>query len=139
MEKNNNIILAKNLQRLMNEKGVDRYKLCEDLGFKYSTVCEWLSANKYPRMDKIEMLALYFNVKKSDIIEEPYDNKPTFPPQRRRLRGGKAVLIKKLAPDEVRDEAKQRKAVNEMSTEELLSLLDDVTKALQDKQHNQVD
>ncbi len=54
----------------MDSAGVDRYKLCEDLGFKYSTVSEWLSANKYPRMDKIEMLASYFKVKKSDIIEE---------------------------------------------------------------------
>ena len=61
---------AKNLRKYMELKGIDRYQLCEALGFKYSTVSEWLSANKYPRMDKIEQLAEYFGVKKSDLIEE---------------------------------------------------------------------
>lgn len=70
MELNNKTILAKNLSFYMAEKGIDRNQLCDDLGFKYSTVSEWLSAKKYPRMDKIEMLSAYFNVKKSDLIEE---------------------------------------------------------------------
>lgn len=66
----NKKVFAKNLQTYMAKKGIDRYQLCEALGFKYSTVSEWLSANKYPRMDKIEQLAEYFGVKKSDLIEE---------------------------------------------------------------------
>lgn len=66
----NKKVLAKNLQACMSKKGIDRYQLCEALGFKYSTVSEWISANKYPRMDKIEQLAEYFGVKKSDLIEE---------------------------------------------------------------------
>ena len=70
MKNTNNEIFAKNLKFYMEQKKVDRYQLCEDLGFKYSTVCEWLSANKYPRMDKIEMLAKYFEINKSDLIEE---------------------------------------------------------------------
>ncbi len=65
----NNIIFANNLTYYMNQKGVDRLQLCEALGLKYSTVSEWLSAKKYPRMDKIELLAKYFDVKKSDLIE----------------------------------------------------------------------
>lgn len=67
---NNNTILAKNLSYYMAEKGIDRNQLCYDLGFKYSTVSEWLSAKKYPRMDKIEMLSAYFGVLKSDLIED---------------------------------------------------------------------
>lgn len=70
MKNTNNEIFAKNLKFYMEQKKVDRYQLCEALGFKYSTVSEWLSANKYPRMDKIEMLAKYFDVNKSDLIEE---------------------------------------------------------------------
>lgn len=66
----NYITFAQNLQRLMDENGVDRNKLCNDLGLKYSTVSEWLSAKKYPRIDKIEQLANYFRVKKSDLIEK---------------------------------------------------------------------
>lgn len=71
--KNNNKVFAQNLQKYMSEKGIDRYQLCEALGFKYSTISEWISANKYPRMDKIEQLAEYFGIKKSDLIE---DNTP---------------------------------------------------------------
>lgn len=70
MEKNNKYTLAKNLSYYMAEKGIDRTQLCDDLGFKYSTVSEWLSAKKYPRMDKIEMLSNYFGIMKSDLIED---------------------------------------------------------------------
>ena len=70
MDNENNIILSNNLSYYMTQKGIDRSKLCEDLGFKYSTVSEWLSAKKYPRMDKIELLASYFGIKKSDLIEK---------------------------------------------------------------------
>ena len=44
MDNENNIILSNNLSYYMTQKGIDRSKLCEDLGFKYSTVSEWLSA-----------------------------------------------------------------------------------------------
>lgn len=66
----NKQVLAKNLSYYMEINKVDRYKLCEDLNFKYSTVSEWLSAKKYPRIDRIEKLANYFKIAKSDIIEE---------------------------------------------------------------------
>lgn len=73
----NKQILAHNLLRLMQEKQIDRQKLCNDLGFKYSTVSEWLSAKKYPRIDKIELMANYFGVQKSDLIENFYIKKLT--------------------------------------------------------------
>jgi repressor LexA len=66
----NKEIFSRNLKRLMNENNIDRNTLCKNLNFRYSTVSEWISAKKYPRIDKIEMLANYFNVKKSDLIED---------------------------------------------------------------------
>lgn len=74
MNNTNNIIFSKNLTYYMQQKGVDRTQLCEDLGFKYSTVSEWISAKKYPRMDKIELLADYFGIKKSDLIENEHSS-----------------------------------------------------------------
>lgn len=65
----NKEILAKKLSELMREKGIDRNEMCDALEFKYSTVSEWLSANKYPRIDKIELMANYFGVLKSRLIE----------------------------------------------------------------------
>ena len=34
------------------------------------TVNEWIKAKKYPRIDKIEILADYFGILKSDLIED---------------------------------------------------------------------
>ena len=35
-----------------------------------ATVSDWLNEKKYPRIDKIEILANYFKILKSDLIEE---------------------------------------------------------------------
>ena len=43
--------------------------MCHDLGVSYSTFSDWYNAKKYPRIDKIELLANYFGVEKSDLIE----------------------------------------------------------------------
>jgi phage-related cro/CI family transcription regulator len=61
---------AKNLQRYMFEHNKDRQQVCLDLGIKYSTFAEWINGKKYPRIDKIELLANYFGIQKSDLIEE---------------------------------------------------------------------
>ncbi len=74
----NKQVLANNLNNLMNIKGVDRNELCKALDLKYSTVSEWLSANKYPRIDKIELLANYFGVQKSALIEENAEQQTLF-------------------------------------------------------------
>ena len=66
----NKEILAENLNYLMKLNGVDRNKLCKDLGFNYTTVREWTNGTSYPRIDKIEMLANYFGILKSDLIED---------------------------------------------------------------------
>lgn len=66
----NKIIFSQNLKYYMDIDSVDRNRLCNDLNFKYSTVSEWLSAKKYPRIDKIEILADYFGIQKSDLIED---------------------------------------------------------------------
>ena len=53
----------------MEKKGVDRNTLCADLDLKYTTVRDWLKGITYPRIGKIELLANYFNINKSDLIE----------------------------------------------------------------------
>lgn len=94
VEKNNKYTLAKNLSYYMAEKGIDRTQLCDDLGFKYSTVSEWLSAKKYPRMDKIEMLSNYFGVMKSDLIE---DKRNTLTPTELRANTKPVPLVGRVA------------------------------------------
>ena len=54
----------------MKAHGKSRTDICNDLGFSYFTVSDWVNGKKYPRMDKIEKLAKYFGILISDLIEE---------------------------------------------------------------------
>ena len=74
----NKEIMAQNIQRLMDKRGIDRNKICTDLGFKYTTFTDWVKGNTYPRIDKIEMMANYFGVSKSDLVERYDENKPYY-------------------------------------------------------------
>ena len=69
MKIENKEIFANNLSFYMEQKGVDRNTLCTDLDLKYTTVRDWLKGITYPRIGKIELLANYFNINKSDLIE----------------------------------------------------------------------
>lgn len=69
----NKAIMAENIQRLMDSRGIDRNKICADLGFKYTTFTDWVKGNTYPRIDKIEMMANYFGVPKSELVEKYVD------------------------------------------------------------------
>lgn len=69
MKVENKEIFANNLSFYMERKGVDRNTLCADLDLKYTTVRDWLKGITYPRIGKIELLANYFNINKSDLIE----------------------------------------------------------------------
>ena len=54
----------------MKENNIDRKKLSNDLKVKYTTLSDWINAKTYPRIDKIELLADYFNVTKADLVED---------------------------------------------------------------------
>lgn len=66
----NKEILSKNLKYYIERSGKDRRELAEIWGFPYSTVTEWINGKKYPRIDRIEVMADYFGTLKSDLIEE---------------------------------------------------------------------
>ncbi|HAR6083595.1 TPA: helix-turn-helix domain-containing protein [Staphylococcus pseudintermedius] len=66
----NKEVMSKNIRRLMKENNVDRKQLSTDLKVKYTTLSDWINAKTYPRIDKIELLANYFNVNKSDLVED---------------------------------------------------------------------
>lgn len=65
----NKDIMSKNLKYYIERSGKDRRELSEIWGFPYSSVSEWVNGRKYPRIDKIEIMADYFGIKKSDLIE----------------------------------------------------------------------
>lgn len=66
----NKEIFAKNLRRFLDARGMQDKDLVEVTGASQTAISEWLNAKKYPRIDKIEKMAVFFGVKKSDLIEE---------------------------------------------------------------------
>lgn len=65
--------IARNLAYYVNASGKSQKEIATVVGVAASTFSEWMKGNKYPRIDKIEMLADFFGILKSDLIE---DKKP---------------------------------------------------------------
>ena len=69
-------IFARNLTRYIAQSGKTQKELADMLGVAQSTFNNWCTGVRYPRMDKVEQLADYFGIKKSDLIEEKAEEKP---------------------------------------------------------------
>lgn len=61
---------VKKLHYYMDLKGINQTDLMNDLDLSSSTVSNWCTGQKMPRMGKIQMLADYFGIEKSDLIED---------------------------------------------------------------------
>lgn len=71
----NREVMAQNIQYYMDLNNKERRDVCRDLGIRYTTLTDWIKGNTYPRIDKIELLAHYFNITKADLVEERNDKK----------------------------------------------------------------
>ena len=67
-------IFASNLNYYMQINNKIQDDLVRDLGLKSSTISSWCNAQKLPRMDKISLLADYFGIHFSKLIEQRTDN-----------------------------------------------------------------
>ena len=101
MDKDNKGTFAKNLNKLMISHNRSRRDISDALGISYFTVSDWVNGKKYPRMDKVELLAQYFGVLKSDLIEEKGDSK-TLPTKEQELSEGEKALLElfRLIPED---------------------------------------
>lgn len=66
----NKEVFAKNLSYYVNRSNRSQLEIAESIGVAASTFNNWMKGYKYPRIDKIEKLADYFGIRKSDLIEE---------------------------------------------------------------------
>lgn len=123
MKVENKEIFANNLSFYMEQKGVDRNTLCADLDLKYTTVRDWLKGITYPRIGKIELLANYFNINKSDLIEnklsttQPSDSLlEEITNTARKLNTDNKKNVLRMSEDLLNEQEKRRKAkINEVS------------------------
>ena len=59
-----------NIRRHMEDARVKPSIVCDALKIPFPTFSDWINAKTYPRIDKIEMLANYFGVMKSSLVEK---------------------------------------------------------------------
>lgn len=63
-------IFSKNLNHYMELNQKTQTDIINDLGFNKSAVSTWCNGTRLPRMDKVDTLAKYFKINRSDLIEE---------------------------------------------------------------------
>ena len=95
----NKTVMAKNLTYYVARSGKTQKELSEIVGVATSTFNDWMKGKKYPRIDKIEILANYFGILKSDLIE---DEEQKISPSELQLTEGEKMLIDlfRLVPEE---------------------------------------
>ncbi len=63
-------VFSRNLKNIMERCGKTQKDIVDNLNFRQATVSDWLNGKKYPRMDKVELLAKYFNVPITALIQK---------------------------------------------------------------------
>lgn len=67
-------IFARNLNRFLEINGKNQADIATLLNVSQAAVSNWCKGIKMPRMDKVQALADYFGVNKSDLLEEKDSN-----------------------------------------------------------------
>ena len=79
-EKEYGIIFSKNLSYYMNKYDITQAVLAKKIGVSPATISNWCNGIKLPRMDKVDALANYFGIRRSDLMVEKNDQpeEPTY-------------------------------------------------------------
>lgn len=65
-----NKIFARNLNHYVNLSGKQQKEIAKDLGFNFKTFNGWCKGLSIPTMGKVQTLADYFKIGKSDLLED---------------------------------------------------------------------
>ncbi|MFT9003752.1 MAG: XRE family transcriptional regulator [Liquorilactobacillus hordei] len=68
------LALANNLKEELNKRRMTVADLAKALDISDSTVRSWANAEKYPRIEKIQQLADFFHITRSELISNKPDN-----------------------------------------------------------------
>ena len=71
-------IFSKNLNYYMDLKGKTQTDIINDLDINKSAISSWCNGTRLPRMNKVELLANYLGINKSDLLEGSTGNNNYF-------------------------------------------------------------
>lgn len=100
-------IFSSNLKFFLEYNKKNQIDLCNDLSLSKSVVSSWCTGTRLPRMDKVQMLADYFNINKSDLLEKHnYDVLKKTSKQQAVLNEEEQLLLNNF--NKLNDEGKER-------------------------------
>lgn len=70
---NNKEILSKNLRKELDKKDLTPTEFSRIMNYPETTVFNWIHGKSYPRIDKIQEMADFFDIYKSDLTEDKND------------------------------------------------------------------
>lgn len=106
-------IFSDNLRYYMEFNDKTQVDIIRDLGINKSAVSTWCNGTRLPRMDKIDLLAKYFNIRRADLIEiREAKTSPTPTPD---LTGPEASLIGDFRTLNDTGKAEAQKRVHELT------------------------
>ena len=72
------IIFSKNLNYYVYQSGKQQKEIAEILGFNPKTFNGWCKGLSLPTMGKVQKIADYFGIGKSDLLDEHTQEEPTY-------------------------------------------------------------
>ena len=66
----NKRIMGDNILHYMQLENIERRDFAKAIGVPYSSLTDWINGNTYPRIDKIQKMADFFGIDKSDLVEK---------------------------------------------------------------------
>lgn len=67
-------VFSKNLNRLLSYSEKSQKEVADAIGVSPQTFNTWVKGIALPRMSKVQLLADYFGIQKSDLLEEKHDS-----------------------------------------------------------------
>ena len=72
----NKEVFAENFNYYLRRSGERKADIARYLGISQCTISDWTSLRTYPRMDKVQLLAQYWGIEMSDLVEKhTFENK----------------------------------------------------------------
>lgn len=71
-------VFARNLNRQLSLSGKTQKEVAEAIGVLPSTFNTWCTGAAIPRMGKVQLLADYFGIKKSELIDDKEPDTPSW-------------------------------------------------------------
>ncbi|MEG0798738.1 MAG: helix-turn-helix transcriptional regulator [Acidaminococcaceae bacterium] len=69
-------VFTKKLNRFLQIKSVTQLELAKHMNVSNTTINNWVKGYKMPRMDKIDAICTFFNINRSDLLEDAQDPTP---------------------------------------------------------------